>query len=244
MLRRVTRSVNRALDLLEALRDAPGALSLTELAAAAGMDKATATRLARDLLDRGYLEYLRETRHYVLGPAILDLADRLWARDSVLQNTLRYLEDLRDKTLQTVALCVRAGDSIVVSIELPSLEPIKFSQGAGTSKPIGEDAPSMVIRAFARQPADGEQDISAESRRALEKVRDDGYAYSTTGSSPLAASVAAPVRGPSSVDTAVCLSWILGSQDAEPLARRRYSAQVIGCAQRISRLRQREGRWQ
>jgi DNA-binding IclR family transcriptional regulator len=223
MLRPVTRSVNRALDLLEALRDAPGSLSLTELAVAAEMDKATATRLARDLLDRGYLEYLRESRHYALGPAILDLADRMWARDSVLQNTLRYL---------------------VVSIELPSLEPIKFSQGAGTSKPIGEDAPSMVIRAFARQPAAQEQDISAACRRALDKVRDDGYAYSTTGSSPLAASVAAPVRGASSVDTAVCLSWILGTQDAEPLARRRYSAQVIGCAQRISRLRQREGRWQ
>jgi DNA-binding IclR family transcriptional regulator len=208
------------------------------------MDKATATRLARDLLDRGYLEYARESRHYALGPAILDLADRLWARDSVIQNTLRYLEDLRDKTLQTVALCVRAGESIVVSIELPSLQPIKFSQGAGTSKPIDSDAPSMVIRAFTRQPLDRDQDLSADCRRALDKVRDDGYAYSTTGSSPRAASVAAPVRGPSSVSTAVCLTWILGVEDAEPLARRRYSSQVIGCAQRISRLRQGEGRWQ
>jgi IclR family transcriptional regulator, KDG regulon repressor len=240
----MTRSVNRALDLLEALRDAPGPLSLTELAAASRMDKATATRLARDLLDRGYLEYVRESRQYALGSAILDLADRLWARNSVMQNTLRYLEDLRDKTLQTVALWVRAGESIVISIELPSLQPIKFSQGVGTSKPIDSDAPSMVIRAFTRHPVDQDQAISADCRRELEKVCDDGYAYSTTGSSPRAASVAAPVRGSSSVDTAVCLTWILGAEDAEPLARRRYSSQVIGCAQRISRLRQGEGRWQ
>lgn len=241
----MTRSVNRALDLLEALRDAPGLLSLTELAAAAGMDKATATRLARDLLDRGYLEYVRESRQYALGSAILDLADRLRARDSIFQNTLRYLEDLRDKTLQTVALCVRAGESIVVSIELPSLEPIKFSQGAGMSKPLADDAPSMVVRAFTRQPAERDVDIPVSCRRALDKVRDDGYAYSTTGSSPRAASVAAPVRGPLNVDTAVCLTWILGAddaEDAEAITRRRYSSQVIGCAQRISRLR--EGRWQ
>jgi DNA-binding IclR family transcriptional regulator len=240
----MTRSVNRALDLLEALRDGPGPLSLTELAAAAGMDKATAMRIARDLVDRGYLECSRESRQYALGPSILDLSDRMWAKDSAIQSTLRYLEDLRDKTLQTVALCVRAGEQIVVSLELLSLEPIKFSQGVGTSRPIGDDAPSLVIRAFTREPPALDRELPAADRRALEKVRDDGYAYSTTGSSPLAASLAAPMRGATGADSAVCLTWILGAEDAEPLARRRYSSQVIGCAQRISRLRQREGRWQ
>lgn len=238
----MTRSVNRALDLLEVLRDAPQPMSLSELALAAEMDKATTMRIARDLLDRNYLELAEDTKRYTLGLSILELADRLWAKDSMTQNTLRYLEDLRDKTLQTVALCTRSGDNYLVSLELPSLEPIKFAQGVGTSKPIAGDAAGLVMIAFGKGLGAGQPEVD---RAALDKIRDDGYAYSVGRTAPRVATVAAAVRGPgSSIDSAVSLSWILDTEETEPLARRRFSSQVMGCAQRISRLKQGQGRWQ
>ncbi|CAN5266810.1 IclR family transcriptional regulator [soil metagenome] len=237
----MTRSVNRALDILEALRDAVHPLTLTELANATGMDKATTMRITRDLLERGYVEHPDDARSYALGASILELADTLWAKDSVTQNTLRYLEDLRDKTLQTVSLCTRSEASYLVSIELPSVQPIKFSQGVGTSRALVDDAAGLSMLAFSRGT---DPDAAGVDRMALEKIRDDGYAYSVSRSAPRVATVAAPVRvAGSAVDTSVCLSWIVEADDSEPLARRRYSAQVMGCAQRISRLRQGQGRW-
>ena len=237
----MTRSVNRALDILEVLRDAVHPMTLTELATTTGMDKATTMRITRDLLERGYVEQNADARTYSLGASILELADTLWAKDSVTQNTLRYLEDLRDKTLQTVSLCSRADASYLVSIELPSVQPIKFSQGVGTSRPLVDDAAGLAMLAFVRG---GDPVAAGVERKTLEKIRDDGYAYSATRSSPRVASVAAPVRVTGHpVDSAVSLSWIVEADDSEPLARRRYSAQVMGCAQRISRLRQGQGRW-
>jgi DNA-binding IclR family transcriptional regulator len=238
--RRVTRSVNRALDILEALRDAVHPMSLTELATSTGMDKATTMRIARDLRARGYVELHADTRRYSLGGSILELADPLWTKDSLTQNTIRYLEDLRDKTLQTVALCVRAEGASVVSIELLSVQPIMFSRGVGSSVPLAEDAAGLSMLAFSR----GESEPPDVERKTLEKIRDDGYGFSVSHASPRVASVAAPVRVPGApVDSAVMLSWIVDTDDSEPLARRRYSAQVIGCAQRIARLRQGQGRW-
>lgn len=232
--------MNRALDILEALRDTMHPMTLTELATTTGMDKATTMRIARDLLERGYVELHADTRRYSLGGGILELADTLWAKDTLTQNTMRYLEDLRDKTLQTVSLCVRAEGASLVSIELPSVQPIKFSRGVGSSVPLSEDAAGLAMLAFSR----GDGDHAGVERKALEKVRDDGYAYSVSRTTPHVASVAAPVRVPGApVDSAVVLSWIVEADDSEPLARRRYSAQVLGCAQRISRLRQGQGRW-
>lgn len=237
----MTRSVNRALDILEALRDAVHPATLTELSTATAMDKATALRIARDLLDRGYVELTADTRKYSLGPSILDLADTLWAKDSVTQNTVRYLEDLRDKTLQTVSMCTRSETSYLVMIELPSVQPIKFTQGVGTSRLLAGDAVGQSILAFVREPND---DAVGVDRSLLDKIRDDGYAYSSSASLPRVATVAAPVRIPGHpVDTAVALSWLVDAEVTEPLARRRYSVQVMGCAHRISRLRQGQGRW-
>jgi DNA-binding IclR family transcriptional regulator len=234
--------VNRALDILEALRDTVHPMSLTELATSTGMDKATTMRITRDLRERGYVELHADTRRYSLGAGILELADTLWTKDSLTQNTMRYLEDLRDKTLQTVALCVRAEGASLVSIELPSVQPIKYSRGVGSSVPLTEDAAGLSMLAFSRGP--GEAEPLDVERKTLEKIRDDGYGYSVSRTSPRVASVAAPVRVPGApVDSAVALSWIVDTDDSEPLARRRYSAQVIGCAQRIARLRQGQGRW-
>lgn len=230
--------MNRALDILEALRDANQPLTLSELSTATGMDKATTMRIARDLVDRNYLEVIAETKRYSLGIGILDLADRLWAKDSITQNTLRYLEDLRDKTLQTVALCTRSGDQYFITLELPSLEPIKFAEGVGTGKSVEVGAAGHVLLAFGRPSS-----ASGLERSVVQKIREDGYAYSVGDTSPPVATVAAPVTsGAAGVGSAVSLSWILDNREADVVARRRYSSQVMGCAQRISRLRQGQGR--
>ncbi len=73
-------SVNKALDIFEALVEAGGELALTDLAVDARLPLATLHRLARTLVDRGYLRQLPD-RRYALGAALVPLGDA--ARASV-----------------------------------------------------------------------------------------------------------------------------------------------------------------
>ena len=65
-------SLHRALDVLEAVSVSGGALSIGELAAATGLPAPTAHRLARTLVERGYLRQLPD-RRYALGFRLVPL---------------------------------------------------------------------------------------------------------------------------------------------------------------------------
>ncbi|MGH3171491.1 MAG: IclR family transcriptional regulator [Trebonia sp.] len=65
-------SVNRALDVLEALAAAGGTASLSDLAAACGLPSPTLHRLAATLADRGYLRQSPD-RRYSLGSRLIPL---------------------------------------------------------------------------------------------------------------------------------------------------------------------------
>ncbi|WP_156037724.1 helix-turn-helix domain-containing protein, partial [Glycomyces tenuis] len=56
-------SVERALDLIEALDAAGRAMSVSELAAAIGLPAGTIHRLLRTLVDRGYAHQLPDRRY-------------------------------------------------------------------------------------------------------------------------------------------------------------------------------------
>ncbi|MCW2821199.1 MAG: IclR family transcriptional regulator [Marmoricola sp.] len=67
-------SVERALGLLELVAAKRSAVSLSELARSSGLPPATLHRLARTLVDLGYLRQ-GATRQYALGPRLALLAD-------------------------------------------------------------------------------------------------------------------------------------------------------------------------
>ena len=164
----------------------------------------------------------------VAGSA-LKLGSRSLGPDSSAQKTMRYLEDLRDKTLQTVALCARSGQHYVVTLELLSLEPIKFSRGVGATFALVEDAPGAAILAFDNIGNGGSFRFSPDEA-------DAGYAYSCSNTLPRVASVAAPILRSGQMPSAVCLSWVLDRSDNDDMVRRRYGAQVVACAQRLAHI--------
>jgi IclR family acetate operon transcriptional repressor len=67
-------SVTRALDLLEAVAAAGGVSSLADLALDLRLPAATAHRLARTLVEAGYLRQLPD-RRYALGEALVALGE-------------------------------------------------------------------------------------------------------------------------------------------------------------------------
>jgi len=78
-------SVERSLDVLEALSGAGGEMGISELASATGLPLPTIHRLLRTLVARGYVRQ-QENRRYALGPRLVPLGERaalmvgLWVR--------------------------------------------------------------------------------------------------------------------------------------------------------------------
>ncbi|MFC4584640.1 IclR family transcriptional regulator [Sphaerisporangium corydalis] len=103
-------SVDRALDVLEALADHGGEAGLSEIAARTGLPYGTIHRLLRSLLTRGYVRQ-ESDRRYALGSALVRLggvAERMvgvWAQP--------YLEKMVALSGETANLAVLEGDFVV-----------------------------------------------------------------------------------------------------------------------------------
>lgn len=234
----MTRAVQRAIDLLEVLRSAGRPLPLTELAAGAGLDKATTMRLAKDLADRQLIQLNERTRTYSLGWRLADLAGGLWNQESLPQVALRHLEELRDRSLQTVELCSRVGDRYVVTLELTGLQPIKYARGIGTSGPLTEGAAGRAILAYdqPKVPSTYPDPADDSLRSVLDRIRLTGFVYYEEDDGSGSASIAAPIIGPTGVaEASICLLWVGTTARTEPWDR--YRMLVMACARRISRLR-------
>lgn len=103
-------SLRRAFGVLEALADAGGASSLSQLASQAGLPLPTIHRLVRTLVELGYLRQ-EPSRQYALGPRLIRLGETssrmlgTWARP--------VLVDLARETGESANLAVLDGDQVV-----------------------------------------------------------------------------------------------------------------------------------
>src|SRR3990172_603794 len=96
----LTRSVVRALDLLEAFTEHDGSLGVTDLARKLGIHKNNAFRLLATLETRGYVTQERATGRYRLGLKLFDLGQHVQrllsaAREArpILQGLVRQCDE-------------------------------------------------------------------------------------------------------------------------------------------------------
>lgn len=110
-------SVDRALDVLEALAEHGGEAGLSEIAARTGLPYGTIHRLLQTLLSRGYVRQ-ESDRRYALGGGLVRLggiAERMvgvWAQP--------YLTRMVELSGETANLAVLEGDFIVYVAQVPS----------------------------------------------------------------------------------------------------------------------------
>lgn len=110
-------SVERALDVLEALAEHGGAAGLSEIAARTGLPYGTIHRLLQTLLARGYVRQ-ESDRRYALGGGLVRLGGiaesmvGVWARP--------YLAKMVELSGETANLAVLEGDFVVYVAQVPS----------------------------------------------------------------------------------------------------------------------------
>src|SRR5262245_21361934 len=100
------RAVRRALAILRGFTAGDRALSLSEIARRARLDKGTTRRLLMTLMAEGLIEQNGETRNYALDLGVLELAAGLSLGNDLRQRAQPVLAAIAERTGATVFLGV------------------------------------------------------------------------------------------------------------------------------------------
>lgn len=199
-------SVSRALRTLELIGEA-GELGVTELSRRLGVHKATASRLAATLAERGFVERDPVSERYRLGFGLIGLAGAAMAGLDLVRLTRPALEELADRTRETVNLGVRSGGAVVYLDQVTGARSIVSVNWVGQRTPLHCTSNGKVLLAFMggaerdrllSQPLERSTPhtiVDADELRAqLDAVRVRGYAQTLEELEAGLNAVAAPVR--------------------------------------------------
>jgi len=195
-------SAERVLALLANFEEGRPELSVTDIAAALGVHKSTASRLAATLERTGFLA--RSGRRYRLGVEIIRLGTLALRSADIGAAMQPAMEKLSQLTGETINLAVPAGPDILNIAEVPSTYILSCSGGwiGRRTKPHAV-ANGKVLLAFGAIPMPvsleryTEHTITdpAALEAELTAVRRDGYAKAAAELEEGLVAVAAPVFG-------------------------------------------------
>jgi IclR family transcriptional regulator, acetate operon repressor len=199
-------SVTRALRSLEMIAEA-GELGVTELGRRLGVHKATASRLAATLADRGLVERDPVTDKYRLGFGLIRLAGAAMAGLDLVSTARPILEDLADRTRETVNLGVVSGDGVIYIDQITGTRSIVAVSWVGRRTPLHATSNGKVLLAYMddrelerhlQTPLDAATDRTITDperlRAQLQEIRTRGYAQTLEELEEGLNAVAAPVR--------------------------------------------------
>jgi IclR family acetate operon transcriptional repressor len=222
-------SVSRVLDVLEVVANAGGEMALSEIAATSGVPLPTVYRLARTLVDRGYMRQL-PNRRYALGSRLIPLGEvagamlGTWARPC--------LEHLVAELGESANLAALDGDRAVYVGQVPSTHSMRmFTEvgrrvrlhSTGVGKAILSLLPDDEVRALmarAGMPSHTSHTMTdaEELVAALHRIRRDGYAVDEGEQEVGVRCVAVPIDGVTS-RMAVSVSGPAGRMTPELVER-------------------------
>lgn len=210
-------SVDRALDVLEALAQAEQPIGVGEVADLTGLPQGTVHRLLQSLQQRGYVR--REaSRKYSVGTAAVRLADA--AQRSLARGARPHLAELVSLCGETANLAVLEGDDVVYVAQVSSPHTLRMFAEVGRHVPPHSTAVGKVLLAAmpreralavlertglpARTPATITDPVAFASE--LDLVASRGWAGDEEEQESGVRCVAVPVEGPGPTLAALSLS--------------------------------------
>jgi IclR family acetate operon transcriptional repressor len=129
-------SVDRALQIVLAVGQADGPVTLGELTALLGIDRSSVHRLAGTLKGRGFLAQDAVTKSYRLGPVIWQLAAQLRGSSPLLKVARSHVAWLAEATGETAHLAVRDGARVVLIDDQVTDQVVGVSANNGRTEPV------------------------------------------------------------------------------------------------------------
>ncbi|GAB3256437.1 IclR family transcriptional regulator [Kineosporia babensis] len=179
-------SIERAFGLLEAVAG-QGQMSLSQLAAACQLPLPTIHRLARTMVDLGYLRQ-EPNRQYTLGPRVLLFGE---SSSKMLNNVaLPHLRALVEEIGETANLAMRDGDQVAYIAQAPGRHAMRMFTEVGRRvlphctavgkvllAPMNDDAVRLILRRTGMPRHTEHTLVQPEEYVAhLARVRELGYA--------------------------------------------------------------------
>jgi DNA-binding IclR family transcriptional regulator len=183
-------SLDRALDILEALAGAGRGIGIVDLSARVGLHASTVHRLLATLVVRGYARQSPRSQRYSLGTRVLQLGRSFHDRSDLRQEAHRYLQILTEKSGETANLVMRDGDEVVYIDQVQSPHLVRMFAEIGRRVPLHSTAggkailaswdPAELNRLVAEKGLSGKTSYTITTQKDLEhallEVRRSGYA--------------------------------------------------------------------
>ena len=198
--------LGKVMRLLYAFAPDEDAVPLSELVARTGLSKATAHRLLTDLAEVGLVE--RRDRRYRLGQTLYELGLRASTERELREIALPFMQDLYERTHETIHLAVREGVDVLYVEKLGGHRQARSPSRIGGRMPLHCTAlgKALLARApqevLARRVAAGLPRLTPHTitapgllRKQLVKVAETGIAYEHEESAVGLNCVAAAVLG-------------------------------------------------
>jgi IclR family KDG regulon transcriptional repressor len=201
-------TLERAVKILDCFTRERPELGVREVARRLGFSTSATGRLMMAMRQMGMLSQNPATKSYSLGPRVLTWAGTYLSTSDIRNTALPFLEELHQRTQETISLYILDGCERVCIERLESTQNVRFvAPRIGRHLPLHAGSAGKVLLAFL--PAERRDEILATSglrpltektivdlpvlRAELEAIRRDGYAISYGEWILDASGVAAPI---------------------------------------------------
>jgi IclR family transcriptional regulator, acetate operon repressor len=130
------KSAQRILDIFELYASTQSPATLSAIASRLHMPKSSCLALLTTLASNGYIYEVRPQLGYYPTRRWLDKAQAISASDPVVREVRSYLEDLREKTGETLILGRLADRHILYIDVIESKQTLRYTAVAGQFKPL------------------------------------------------------------------------------------------------------------
>lgn len=183
-------SLSRGLQVLDVLTQAPGWLSLSDIAAETGLDASTAHRLLQTLIESGHAVRDDGLKRYLPGPRALSPLSLFHPLTQLRREAVPVLEFLQSQIGETCAFVLFLGQERLVVDFVRGTHPLSPYYDTWLKSPLHGSASGKLLLAWMPEneraellgpgpyPAHTARTITSPEMLAveLEKVRKQGYA--------------------------------------------------------------------
>ncbi|MFF2997244.1 IclR family transcriptional regulator C-terminal domain-containing protein [Streptomyces sp. NPDC057950] len=198
--REFVESLARGLTVITAFGEGRSELTLTEVAHATGLARATARRALITLEHLGYVT--AHARAFRLTPRVLGLGFPPLSRTSLAEIAAPHLTGLSERLRESVSLAVLTGDEIQYTARITTSRILSVHIAVGTRLPAYATSLGRVMLAdLPDPPLAGLRPLTPRTitdpgrlKAVLDRVRDEGYAFVDEELEQGLRSIAVPVR--------------------------------------------------
>jgi len=146
-----SRSIERAIRLLNTLSETNTPLNLTEISKMSGLNKSTVFRILSDLQNELFISKNDSTNKYFLGVGLLSLGRAVRENDELRNIALPYMKELNKESEESIELCVSVDTYRIPIEKVESPFVIRHTIDLGKRVPLYCGAGSKAILSFSKR---------------------------------------------------------------------------------------------